>query len=109
MEPRDLDIRYDMITGGVPPTFVEVKDSTKFGTAELDGYKKVSVAFPGNKYRTHAIKVPDAGVPDNVMTATPGTPLEFVNPVVNIFKGYLVIKATAVHLATDDDDTLIDL
>lgn len=107
MEARDVDLTFSMITGDVPPTLVEVKDSTKYGTNEPDGYKRVSVAFPGNKYRTHAIKVPNAGVPDEVLKAAPGTPVEFTAPVVSIYKEYLVVKATAVKLS--DDDVTIDI
>lgn len=108
MEARDLEISFSMITGDVPPTLVEVKDSTKYGTNEPDGHKRVSVFFPGNKYRTHAIKVPNGGVPDEVLKAAPGTPVEFIAPVVSIYKEYLVVKATGVKLL-DDDNVTIDI
>lgn len=108
MTTQDVDLEFSMITKDVPPTLIEVKDSTRYGTNEPDGYKRVTVVFPGNRYKTHAIKVPNAGVPDEVIKADPNTPLEFINPVVSIYKEYLVMKASSVRLLTDDE-TPIDI
>lgn len=107
MMPSELDLVFAMITGDKAPTLTEVKESTKYGTTEPDGYKRVGISCPGNKYKTHFVKVPNTGVPEEVLKATPGTPLEFTAPVVSIYKEYLVVKATAVKIS--DDNVTIDI
>lgn len=108
MSPNELELNFRMITGDKAPTLTEVKDSKKFGTEEPDGYKRVGISCPGNKYKTHFVKVPNTGVPEEVLKASPGTPVEFIAPVVSIYKEYLVVKATGVKLL-DDDNVTIDI
>ena len=107
MSPNELDLDFKMITGDSTPTLTEIKESTKYGTTEPDGYKRVGISCPGNRYKTHFVKVPSTGVPDEVLKAAPGTPLEFTAPVVSIYKEYLVVKATAVKIS--DDNVTIDI
>lgn len=102
MEARELELDFRLITGDSAPTLIEIKESMKYGSTEPDGYKRVGISCPGNRYKTHSVKVPNSGVPNEVLQAAPGTPIEFTAPVVSIYKEYLVVKATAVKLSDDD-------